>query len=179
MFGKIWRTLLLAKAPTSILIALLTIFSLGVAATAKIPTENSSNKQVEPLLERLQGGATKAKQAEGKQYVSSTNKAQQAYYTENGRFTSGWAQLGVGIRTETSNYTYKISNLSAKSVRVTASAKNNSLRSYTGAVFLVASGNNVTTQSVICESKTVTRTPPAMPSLVRNNIQCPAGSTKL
>ena len=179
MFVKIWRSLSIAKAHTSILVALLTIFSLGVSARGNISTGNSSNKQTEPLLERLQGDPVRGRQAEARQYVSATNKAQQAYYTENGKFSSNWSQLGVGIRTETANYTYRISNLSARSVRVTAAAKDNRLKSYTGAVFIVGAGNDLTSQSVICESNTATRTPPAMPRLVRNNIQCAAGSTKL
>ena len=179
MLLKTWRNLLLAKAHTSILVALLTIFSLGLAATAKIPTGNFSNKQAEPLLDRLQGDAVRGRQAEARQYVSAINKAEQAYYTENGRFSSNWSQLGVGIRTETANYTYRISNLSARSVRVTAAAKDNRLKSYTGAVVIVGAGNDLTSQSVICESNTATRTPPAMPRLVRNNIQCAASSTKL
>lgn len=179
MFLKIWRTLLLAKAHTSILVALLTIFSLSIAATAKIPTENTGNKQTEPLLERLQADTIRDKQTEAKQYVKATNMGQQAYYTEYGRFTSNWGQLGIGIITNTANYTYRISNAAARSVRITATPKDNRLKSYTGAVFLIGSGNRSITQPVICESNAATRTPPAIPRIVRNTIQCPAVSTKI
>ena len=55
--------------------------------------------------------ANKAKQSEAKTYVGSMNRAQQAYYLENSTFAlnPNFAQLGLGIQTNTTNYTYSIS----------------------------------------------------------------------
>ena len=54
--------------------------------------------------------ANKAKQTEAKQYISSVNKGLQAYYAENTQFTDKVADLGLGLKTQTTNYQYKINN---------------------------------------------------------------------
>jgi type IV pilus assembly protein PilA len=58
--------------------------------------------------------ANKAKQAEAKTNVGSMNRAQQAYRLEKDKWVDGtnptsFANLGLGIATQTSNYQYKIS----------------------------------------------------------------------
>jgi prepilin-type N-terminal cleavage/methylation domain-containing protein len=52
--------------------------------------------------------ANKAKQSEAKQYVGSMNRTQQANYLEKSQFTTQLSSLGLGIKTQTVNYTYKI-----------------------------------------------------------------------
>lgn len=52
--------------------------------------------------------ANKAKESEAKTYVGSMNRAQQAYYIEKSSFATGVTQLGLGISTQTENYTYSI-----------------------------------------------------------------------
>ena len=54
--------------------------------------------------------ANKAKQSEAKTYIGSINRAQQAYYMENGTMANQdrFAQLGLGIKTETTSYEYEI-----------------------------------------------------------------------
>ena len=49
-----------------------------------------------------------SKQSEAKQYVSSMNKAQQAYLAEKSVFSSSVNALGIGIKTETTNYKYSV-----------------------------------------------------------------------
>lgn len=104
--------------------------------------------------------ANKGKQAEAKQYVSSVNKGQQAFYTENGAFVdkdeaSGWNSLGVGIKTQTANYKY---NLKADAVKADALATpvddkiKKALRAYTGGVRLVGTADKTTT-SIVCETE--------------------------
>ena len=58
------------------------------------------DKQVEIFLPffREQYG-----QSEAKQYVSSMNRAQQAYFAENSAFSNSVAALEIGLRTETNN----------------------------------------------------------------------------
>ena len=52
--------------------------------------------------------ANKAKQSEGKQYVDSMNRAQQAKFAENGTFSTSVDTLGLGIKTEITNYKYSV-----------------------------------------------------------------------
>lgn len=101
--------------------------------------------------------ANKAKQSEGKQYVSSINKGQQAYYAENTKFGTDVGTLGLGLKTATTNYDYFVTGASA-AANATASPNTStiaSLKGYAGGVGLVAAGEAQTTQSVLCETKTV------------------------
>ena len=52
--------------------------------------------------------ANKAKQSEAKTYIGSMNRAQQAYYMENGEFTDAIPELGLGIQSSTDNYSYTV-----------------------------------------------------------------------
>jgi type IV pilus assembly protein PilA len=46
------------------------------------------------------------KQWEAREYVSSINKRQQAYFAEKSVFSTSVKALGIGIKTETENYKY-------------------------------------------------------------------------
>ena len=98
--------------------------------------------------------ANKAKQSEGKQYVSSINKGQQAYYAEKTAFGNDVASLGLGLKTATSNYLYTVEggSASASALATPTSAAIASLKGYAGGVGLVAAGEAQTTQSVLCET---------------------------
>ncbi|MEG5056619.1 type IV pilin-like G/H family protein [Microcoleus sp. A2-C5] len=97
--------------------------------------------------------ANKAKQSEAKQYVSSINKGQQAYYAENTGFGSNVAVLGLGLKTQTSNYTYELGTTAdgATTVGNPLPAAASALKGYGGAVGLVTAGEAKTTQSIICQ----------------------------
>ncbi|MFB2880291.1 type IV pilin-like G/H family protein [Floridanema aerugineum] len=100
----------------------------------------------------------KDKQAEPKQYVSSINKAQQAYYTENGTFVTentpaGWASLAVGIKTQTANYKYLISSIGEDGINAFAIPLNKNNKGYTGVVGLFGTNpRDNTTQAIVCET---------------------------
>ncbi|MBE9114794.1 type IV pilin-like G/H family protein [Lusitaniella coriacea LEGE 07157] len=59
-------------------------------------------------LPSLLGQANKAKQSEARQNVGSINRAQQAFALGPGRFTDALPDLGLGIKTQTTNYLYTI-----------------------------------------------------------------------
>lgn len=125
--------------------------------------------------------ANKAKQAEAKQYVSAMIKAQQADRIEKPTFTNSLPELSVGIKPETTNYSYRIVPQpdKSKSVMITAKPKIAGLKSYTGAVFAIKKGADVTTVTAICESNLSTNRPPAMPAPPKDEkslVQCPSGS---
>ena len=109
--------------------------------------------------------ANKAKQSEAKTYVGSANRAQQAYYLENGEFVTdvaNFGQLGLGIETSTANYLY---DLAAQDAGVLTQAQpsdgtaydpTSSLKAYTGAVKIgtigSGAGAEATTLAALCEA---------------------------
>lgn len=105
--------------------------------------------------------ANKAKQSEAKQYAGSMNRAQQAFYVERNGFSSTVGELGLGIATDTQNYSYGISYPSgitaitaASAVTNYAQAKGAALKSYVGGVAIgtIAATSEATTLAVLCES---------------------------
>ncbi len=95
--------------------------------------------------------ANKAKQSEAKQYVASINKGQQAYYAENPSFGTSVAVLGLGLKTQTTNYVYTLTGVS-DSASALATPVVGTLKGYAGGVGLVDAGEAKTTQSVLCET---------------------------
>ncbi|MGB3189913.1 MAG: type IV pilin-like G/H family protein, partial [Limnoraphis sp.] len=110
--------------------------------------------------------ANKAKESEAKQYLSAINKGQQATMTENGKFSSDIAILGVGIKTQTENYDYTcVYNDDDAIVNCTATARVEGLRSMLGGVYLIqtsaaGAGGESTSRSILCQSKEPTQTKP-------------------
>jgi type IV pilus assembly protein PilA len=99
-----------------------------------------------------------SKQSEAKVYVGSMNRAQQAIFIEKSAFATSVNALGIGIKTETTNYNY--------SVRATKKAgfnygvsKEKKLKTYAGGVFVVSTKifepntakYEITTISILCE----------------------------
>ncbi len=105
--------------------------------------------------------ANKAKQSEGKTNAGSMNRAQQAYYLEKGQFAGptdeDFGKLGLGIKTETTNYQFKIAGGGKDVTGVTNQAipKLDPIKAYQGGVNLglVAATSEATTLTVLCEAK--------------------------
>ncbi|WP_445175133.1 type IV pilin-like G/H family protein [Microcoleus sp.] len=126
------------------------------------------------------GGAQKAKQSEAKQYISSMNKGQQVKYAEDGAFSNSMNALGLGLKTQTTNYNYSI--LATKNAAFNYGvARSNNLTSYVGAVFLVpvsqAANTKKTTVSILCAANSPGNTQPPDPILQKGNPVCAAGSS--
>ena len=126
------------------------------------------------------GSPSKAKQSEAKQYVSSMNKGQQAKYAEDGAFSNSMNALGLGLKTQTTNYNYSI--IATKNAAFSYGvARSNNLTSYVGAVFLVpvsqAANNKKTTESILCAANSPGNTQPPDPILQNGNPVCAAGSS--
>jgi type IV pilus assembly protein PilA len=134
--------------------------------------------------------AYKATNSEAKQYVGSMNKGQQAKFAENGAWGTSVDALGLGIKTETSNYKYSIRS-TKQAVFNYGISKHKKLPSYFGAVFLVAAKeidpnaerNLITTVAILCETETrplITFKPadkPAEPSYQNGEVICGKGTT--
>ncbi len=126
--------------------------------------------------------ANKARASEAKTYIGSMNRAQQAYYLENGNFAYNGAptittdevafsSLGLGIAESTDNYIYKIksaassateevvANLAQPSDGAVAPATpaldpKASVKAYQGAVKVgvTSAGGDATTLAILCEA---------------------------
>lgn len=152
------------------------IFLQRVSNTTALPR----NTQIIDLAQQQR----QARESEGKQYIGSMNKGQQAFYAENEKFATVLDDLGLGIKPETENYSYQIvpQSGSVPSTMVTAKAKSPDLKSYTGAVFALKVNDEVSTVSIVCETDKPSTTPPAMPMPPQNaeaEIKCPAGSSSV
>jgi prepilin-type N-terminal cleavage/methylation domain-containing protein len=100
--------------------------------------------------------ANKAKQSEAKQYAGSMNRAQQAKFAEDGEFKNTVAELGIGIKTQTTNYKYAVVGGGAGSTAASNQANaiaTATLRSYVGQVAIPqnAGTNDKTTVAILCE----------------------------
>ena len=94
--------------------------------------------------------ANKAKQSEGKQYLSAINKGQQAYYVENTAFAVTISELGIGLKTQTSNFLYAAGKTD-NGASSTAAPASLAMKGYAGAVGLIPAGDAKTTESILCE----------------------------
>ena len=124
--------------------------------------------------------SSKATESESKQYVGAMNRSQQAQYAEDGAFSNSVKALGIGIKTQTTNYNY--STISTKNAAFSYGvARSNNLRSYVGAVFLVpvsqAANKEKTTVSILCAANSPGNTQPPDPILQNGNPVCAAGSS--
>ncbi|MEG4270732.1 MULTISPECIES: type IV pilin-like G/H family protein [unclassified Microcoleus] len=125
------------------------------------------------------------KQSENKQYVSAMNKGQQAYLAENNAFSSFVYALGLGIKTETTNFKYSI-RVTKKAALNYGVSKQNDLKSYVGGVFIVPAKNfepnaakeERTTTSILCEADSPGTIKPAEPTYENGKIACGKGTTK-
>jgi type IV pilus assembly protein PilA len=127
----------------------------------------------------------KDKTVEAKQYVSSMSRYQQAYFAENNAFSSSVKALGMGIKTETTNFKYSI-RVTKKAAFNYAVAKEKNLKSYVGGVFRVPAKNfdpnaakeAITTTYILCEADFPGTVKPAEPTYENGEIACGKGTTQ-
>ncbi|MFE1745270.1 type IV pilin-like G/H family protein [Coleofasciculus sp. H7-2] len=133
-------------------------------------------------LPNFLGCANKAKQSEGKQYISSINRGQQAYYLENGTFVASLPKLDQGIPTRTINYEYSLraTKTTVFNYAIAQKTASKPLKSYVGAVFIVptsnvdkkAAKNHKATLAILCETDTPSSKPPADPTYQKGVLTC-------
>ncbi|MEG4214030.1 type IV pilin-like G/H family protein [Microcoleus sp. Pol14C6] len=127
----------------------------------------------------------KAKQAEAKQYVRSMNKAQQVDFLERGSFSNSVEALGIGIKTETTNYKYSIRATNQAVFNYGVSKQE--LKSCIGAVFVVpakevdakAAKDKMTTASILCQADSAGTRKPAEPTYENGKIACGTDTTQV
>ncbi|WP_445175137.1 type IV pilin-like G/H family protein [Microcoleus sp.] len=131
------------------------------------------------------GGGCMPKTGEARQYVGSMNRAQEALFIEKSAFSSSVDALGLGIKTETTTFKYSI-RATKKAAFNYAVAKEKSLKSYVGGVFLVPAKNfepnaakeKITTTSILCEADFPGTIKPGEPTYENGKIACGKGTTQ-
>jgi type II secretory pathway pseudopilin PulG len=122
-------------------------------------------------------------QSEAKQYVGSMNRAQQAIFIEKSAFATSVNALGIGIKTETTNYKYSV-----RATKQTAFAygvsKQPEFKSYVGGAFVMPVKSNngedeVKIESIVCRADTPGTKPPLPPKLQDGKLVCPTGTTQV
>lgn len=126
--------------------------------------------------------SNKAKQSEAKQYVGSMNRGQQAYFLEQKAFYNSIGKLGLGIKTQTTNYNYstRATANAAFSYGVARKEASKPLKSYVGAVFAVpshsenskAAKDEITTVAILCEANSPGTSKPADPTYQNGVVAC-------
>jgi hypothetical protein len=127
------------------------------------------------------------------QFLGSMNKGQQAYYIENNSFSNSINNLGLGIKTDTNNYSYRIlspmnpvqnveelkpSPLDENSKITFATPKNPGFKSYMGIVWTFPmSDDQLTTNTLLCKSsKEEVLYPSTLVKVLKETeIPCPPG----
>ena len=133
--------------------------------------------------------------AEAKQYIGAMNRAQQAYYLEKSNFSNSINNLGLGIKTDTAGYSYRILSPmepiqdaaaikppSQEKERAIAFAtpKRTGFKSYMGIVWKYQNTNGqITTTSLICETGEEGVLYPSNLPQTTNQIYCPPGFVPL
>ena len=126
--------------------------------------------------------ANKARQSEAKQYTGSMNRAQQAKFAEENFFVSTVDSLGLGIKTQTTNYLYSVTGWvsESKATNVATPVNKETLKLYAGGVAIGGTGDK-TTSAVLCEYVgTATATAPDPNATATTaNTRCPTGGTEV
>jgi type II secretory pathway pseudopilin PulG len=138
------------------------------------------------FLSSVAGCSSKAKQVEAKNNIGVLNRAQQAYFLEYGEFTTNLAQLGVGIITQSENYSYSI-HTTKKAVFNYAISRKGNHKSYAGGVFTIpatklesqADKKEMTNVAIACEALHLGATQPAAPTLQKGIPTCGEGTRDL
>ncbi|MFS8117229.1 MAG: type IV pilin-like G/H family protein, partial [Microcoleus sp.] len=123
-----------------------------------------------------------SKQSEGKYYISVLNRCQQAKFAENGTFATSVDPLELGIKTETKWYKYS-SHDTKTAVFYYALAKEEMLKNYVGAVFVVpaypnAAKDAMTTEAILCEADSPGTIKPPEPTYQNGKVICGKGTTE-
>jgi type IV pilus assembly protein PilA len=109
-------------------------------------------------LPSLLGQVSKAKQSEARQNIGAINRAQQSYFLQPQQFADSLADLGIGIKSQTDNYTYSMTTNTAATnsfSQIRATARKAALKSYfgvTGTAIGDSATSEVLTLAAACES---------------------------
>ena len=132
------------------------------------------------LLVEFTNIARETQQSEPKHYIGSINRAQQDYVLEEGNFTDNIAELGLGISTETTDYTYS-SHATPLSVINYSVSRTSDLESHVGGVFFgnIEQTGESTTFAILCQAKSPGTNRPPAPIVEDGTLQCAPGTESI
>jgi type IV pilus assembly protein PilA len=153
------------------------------------------------ILPSAMSCGNKAKSSEGKTYVGTMNRMQQAIWSEKQAFGRSIPALDLGIKEETVNFKFEVQSFELVTYQY-GIPKNDEVKSFVGAVFVVPEksqtyqGSNqkenptsdtkpsakpeLTTVAILCESpKTSVKMKLPNPSLQNGNPTCAEGTVSL
>ncbi|MFM7601336.1 MAG: type IV pilin-like G/H family protein [Pseudanabaena sp.] len=148
--------------------------------TATKTTETPTPSATTSPTSIFSGQREKAIESSGRLYLSSLARAQQAFYVEKGKFSSNIDDLGVGIKAEDNNYLLQITDTQPKSVTMTATAKQENVKSFAASVFVVGNTGNEVPIAVVCGTDSPSKKPPTgftTPKSETDKPTCPTGSS--
>jgi type IV pilus assembly protein PilA len=149
-------------------------------ATATTPTATPTTSATNSPTTPFSGERDKAIESSGRLYLSSLSRAQQAFFIEKGKFSSTIDDLALGIKAEDNNYLLQIVDTQPKSVTMTATAKQDNVKSFAASVFVVGNTGNETTTFMVCSTDSPSKTPPTgitAPKSETDKPTCPTGSS--
>jgi type IV pilus assembly protein PilA len=122
--------------------------------------------------------------SEPKQYLSSINREQKAYFIQKNTWANSVEALGIGIQTETPNYKYSVraTKQAAFNYGVSKHPKN---ISYVSGVFVVpakevepnAAKDELKTIAILCKANSPGSIQPAEPTYQNGKTACGKGTT--
>lgn len=114
--------------------------------------------------------ATRARESEGKQYVGTVTRAQEAYRVSYNAYTEDITNLEVGIETSTENYDYTL-NAGTQTASIIAEPVDTALKGFSGGNLMA---NNGEFRSLTCQSESPgSAAPPDLSDLSdANSISC-------
>ncbi|MGB3268177.1 MAG: type IV pilin-like G/H family protein [Microcoleus sp.] len=122
--------------------------------------------------------------SEPKQYVSSMNREQKAYFAQKNTFANSVEALGTGIQTETPNYKYLVRATKQAAFNYGVSKHSKSI-SYVGGVFVVpakevepnAAKDELKTLAILCKADSPGAIQPPVPTYQNGKTACGKGTT--
>jgi type IV pilus assembly protein PilA len=144
--------------------------------------EANSSRQINENTEKI-SNAKQNEESFAKVLLGSINRSEQAFYVENGFFSTDYHQLGLGDSlfniNDNPHYQYSLRQDSANSIYAFAIPKSKSNRAWVSAVFSVLISEGMTTMAVLCQSNNLGETSPPVPILVNGQPVCAEGTTPL
>ncbi len=123
------------------------------------------------VLPSFMGCANKAKSSEGRTSVGSLNRAQQAFWMEKQAFGRSIPALELGIKEETDNFKFEIQSFELVTYQYGV-PKNDKVKSFVGAVFVVPEKFQTYQGSNQKENPTSATTPSTKQELTTVGILC-------
>ena len=123
--------------------------------------------------------ANKARESEGRTYIGSLNRAQQAYFLEKEAFSTSMDALGIGVPAQTETYNYEIGVQQGElpiAVNLATPAQEG-IRGFIGLVFLTpVDDNSLTSSAILCVTEAPVSVASPMPSpMPAGFMECPPG----